>query len=79
MKELREDIENIVDKVIEEYMVEKEYKEFVIKKWGGMVAAINPDRTSIEEGDDEIGPLTIVNLIPKSDASLVLKLEKNIK
>lgn len=44
-----------------------------------MVAAINPDRTSIEEGDDEIGPLTIVNLIPKSDASLVLKLEKNIK
>lgn len=29
MKELREDIENIVDKVVEEYMVEKEYKEFV--------------------------------------------------
>lgn len=29
MKELREDIEDIIDKVIEEYMVEKEYKEFV--------------------------------------------------
>ena len=29
MKELREDIEDIVDKVVEEYMVEKEYKEFV--------------------------------------------------
>ena len=29
MKELREDIECIVDKVVEEYMVEKEYKEFV--------------------------------------------------
>ena len=29
MKELREDIENIVDKVIEGYMVEKEYKEFI--------------------------------------------------
>jgi putative sporulation protein YtxC len=29
MKELREDIENIIDKVIESYMVEKEYKEFV--------------------------------------------------
>lgn len=29
MKELREDIENIIDKVIENYMVEKEYKEFI--------------------------------------------------
>lgn len=29
MKELREDIENIIDKVIESYMVEKEYKEFI--------------------------------------------------
>ena len=29
MKELREDIECIVDKVVEEYMVEKEYKEFI--------------------------------------------------
>ena len=29
MKELREDIEDIIDKVVEEYMVEKEYKEFV--------------------------------------------------
>lgn len=29
MKELREDIEQIIDKVIESYMVEKEYKEFV--------------------------------------------------
>ena len=29
MKELREDIENIIDKVIESYMVEKEYREFV--------------------------------------------------
>lgn len=29
MKELRRDIENIIDKVIENYMVEKEYKEFV--------------------------------------------------
>lgn len=29
MKELREDIEEIIDKVVEEYMVEKEYKEFV--------------------------------------------------
>lgn len=29
MKELREDIEAIIDKVVENYMVEKEYKEFV--------------------------------------------------
>ncbi|MBE6053035.1 MAG: putative sporulation protein YtxC [Clostridium sartagoforme] len=29
MKELREDIESIIDKVIEGYMVEKEYKEFI--------------------------------------------------
>lgn len=29
MKELREDIEDIIDKVIESYMVEKEYKEFI--------------------------------------------------
>ncbi|MEG0295454.1 MAG: putative sporulation protein YtxC [Clostridium sp.] len=29
MKELREDIEAIIDKVVETYMVEKEYKEFV--------------------------------------------------
>ena len=29
MKELREDIEEIIDKVVEEYMVEKEYKEFI--------------------------------------------------
>lgn len=29
MKELREDIEEIIDKVVEEYMVEKEYREFV--------------------------------------------------
>lgn len=29
MKELREDIEGVIDKVIEGYMVEKEYKEFV--------------------------------------------------
>lgn len=29
MKELREDIEDIIDKVVEDYMVEKEYKEFV--------------------------------------------------
>ena len=29
MKELRENIEEIIDKIIEEYMVEKEYKEFV--------------------------------------------------
>lgn len=29
MKDLREDIEAIIDKVVENYMVEKEYKEFV--------------------------------------------------
>lgn len=29
MKELREDIESVIDKVIEKYMVEKEYKEFI--------------------------------------------------
>lgn len=29
MKELREDIEEIIDKVVENYMVEKEYREFV--------------------------------------------------
>lgn len=29
MKELREEIEDIIDKIVEEYMVEKEYKEFV--------------------------------------------------
>lgn len=29
MRELREDIESIIDKVIESYMVEKEYKEFI--------------------------------------------------
>lgn len=29
MKELREDIEDIIDKIVEEYMVDKEYKEFV--------------------------------------------------
>ncbi len=29
MKELREDIEDVIDKVIESYMVEKEYKEFI--------------------------------------------------
>lgn len=29
MRELREDIEEIIDKVVEKYMVEKEYKEFI--------------------------------------------------
>lgn len=29
MRDLREDIENIIDKVIESYMVEKEYREFI--------------------------------------------------
>jgi len=29
MRELREDIEDIIDKVVEKYMVEKEYKEFI--------------------------------------------------
>ena len=29
MRELREDIEAIIDKVVEKYMVEKEYKEFI--------------------------------------------------
>ena len=29
MKELREDIEDIIDRIVEEYMVDKEYKEFV--------------------------------------------------
>ncbi|MBM6839415.1 putative sporulation protein YtxC, partial [Clostridium saudiense] len=29
MKELRQGIEDIIEKVVEEYMVEKEYKEFV--------------------------------------------------
>ncbi|MGG7176240.1 putative sporulation protein YtxC [Clostridium paraputrificum] len=29
MRELREDIESIIDKVVEKYMVEKEYKEFI--------------------------------------------------
>lgn len=29
MKELRDDIENVIDKVVEKYMVEKEYKEFI--------------------------------------------------
>ena len=29
MKELREDIEAIIDKVVEKYMVEKEYSEFI--------------------------------------------------
>lgn len=29
MKELREDIEDIIDKIVEDYMVEKEYREFV--------------------------------------------------
>ena len=29
MKELREDLENIIDKVVETYMVEKEYNEFI--------------------------------------------------
>ena len=29
MKELREDIESIIDKVVEKYMVEKEYSEFI--------------------------------------------------
>lgn len=29
MKELREDIEDIIEKIVEDYMVEKEYKEFV--------------------------------------------------
>lgn len=29
MRELREDIEKIIDKVVEKYMVEKEYKEFI--------------------------------------------------
>lgn len=47
-----------------------------------MVGEVNPVRTSIEEGEAEIGPLAIVNLIQKSDegdASLVLKLEKKYK
>jgi putative sporulation protein YtxC len=29
MKELREDIESIIDKVVEKYMIEKEYSEFI--------------------------------------------------
>ena len=29
MKELREDIEDIIDKIVEKYMVEKEYNEFI--------------------------------------------------
>jgi putative sporulation protein YtxC len=29
MRELREDIEKVIDKVVEKYMVEKEYKEFI--------------------------------------------------
>ncbi|MBE6049369.1 MAG: putative sporulation protein YtxC [Clostridium sp.] len=29
MRELREDIEKVIDKVVERYMVEKEYKEFI--------------------------------------------------
>lgn len=29
MRKFREDIEKIIDKVVEGYMVEKEYKEFV--------------------------------------------------
>lgn len=29
MRELREDIEEIIDKVVEKYMIEKEYKEFI--------------------------------------------------
>jgi len=29
MRELREDIEEVIDKVVEKYMVEKEYKEFI--------------------------------------------------
>lgn len=29
MRELREDIENIIEKVVEKYMVEKEYREFI--------------------------------------------------
>ena len=29
MKELRQEIEDVIEKVVEEYMVEKEYKEFV--------------------------------------------------
>ena len=29
MKELREDIECIIDKIVEDYMIEKEYKEFI--------------------------------------------------
>ena len=29
MRDLREDIESIIDKVVEKYMVEKEYKEFI--------------------------------------------------
>lgn len=58
MKELREDIEGIIDKVIESYMVEKEYKEFIkLLKYF----------VEIQESKIEL-----INIIIKEDESYIL-------
>lgn len=64
MKELREDIESIIDKVIETYMVEKEYKEFIkLLKY-----FVEIQESKIEEVNiiiDEAGNYSIVDINKK--------------
>ena len=63
MKELREDIEDVIDKVIESYMVEKEYKEFIkLLKYF----------VEIQESKIEL-----INIIIKEDESYILLDKEN--
>lgn len=53
MRELREDIEGVIDKVVEKYMVEKEYKEFI----GLLKYFVDIQESKIEEVNLIIQPL----------------------
>ncbi|EET86548.1 sporulation protein YtxC, partial [Clostridium carboxidivorans P7] len=59
MKELREDLEEIVDKVVERYMTEKEYNEFIkLLKY-----FVEIQESKIEE----------INIIIKSDGKYLIQ------
>ncbi|PRR82891.1 putative sporulation protein YtxC [Clostridium vincentii] len=53
MRELREDIEQVIDKVVEKYMVEKEYKEFI----GLLKYFVDIQESKIEEVNLIVQPL----------------------
>ncbi|MGL4569758.1 MAG: putative sporulation protein YtxC [Clostridium sp.] len=53
MRELKEDIERVIDKVVEKYMVEKEYKEFIkLLKYFVDIQESKVDRIDIMIGED---------------------------